>query len=304
MGTPDFASGILTALYERGHEVVLAVTQPDKPKGRGNVMQPPPVKEVALSHGTKVFQPKRVREPENVAVLREAQPDVIVVAAFGQILTSDILNLPKYGCINVHASLLPKYRGASPIQSAILAGETESGVTIMRMDEGIDTGDMIAQQAVPLSPEETGGSLFEKLSVLGATLLCDTLEEIGRGTATYTPQDHTKATQTVKLTKALGAIDWKQSAVTIERLVRGLSPWPGTYTTLNGKTLKIWKAALTDGVTSGEAGTVQIAKDRLFVATGDGVLEIKELQLEGKKRMEAGAFLHGVTLSSDTRLGA
>lgn len=242
MGTPDFSVGTLENLIQAGHEIVLVVTQPDKPKGRGRAMQCPPVKEAALSHGLEVYQPKRVREPECVERLREKEADIIVVVAFGQILPKEILETPKYGCVNVHASLLPKYRGASPIQWAVINGEKVTGVTTMRMDEGLDTGDMILKEEVVLSKDETGGSLFERLAQTGAELCVRTLEEIEKGTAVYIPQNHSQATHTTIIKKQLGEIDWSKSARELECLIRGLNPWPSAYTNLDGKTLKIWSA--------------------------------------------------------------
>lgn len=225
MGTPDFSVGTLEALIAAGHEVVLAVTQPDKPKGRGNTLQYPPVKETALAHGIEVYQPKRIREPECVEYLRKYNADIFVVVAFGQILTKEILDMPKYGCINVHASLLPKYRGAAPIQWAVINGETVTGVTTMRMDEGIDTGDMILKEEVVLDEEETGGSLFDRLAETGAELCVKTLAAVEDGTAAYTPQNHEEATHTGMIKKQLGEIDWTKPAAELERLVRGLNPW-------------------------------------------------------------------------------
>lgn len=303
MGTPDFSVGILKELVSAGHEVVLAVTQPDKPKGRGNEVQFPPVKEEARFLGIEVFQPKKVREPENIAYLREKHPDIIVVAAFGQILPKEILEMAPFGCVNVHASLLPKYRGASPIQWAVLSGEKESGVTIMRMDEGIDTGDIIAQEAVPLSPEETAGTLFEKLAALGARLLCETLPSIENGTATYTKQNDREATRTGKIEKEMGRINWKKSAEELERWVRGMSPFPSAFTYLDGRLLKVWKAEAIEKKAEGLPGTVVSERDALLVATGKGTLRIKELQLAGKKRMDAGAFLRGCPVADGTVLG-
>lgn len=304
MGTPDFAVGILEALLAAGHEVALVVTQPDKPKGRGNVLQAPPVKEAALLREIPVFQPKKVRELENIKELRDIQPDAIIVAAFGQILPKEILELAPFGCINVHASLLPKYRGASPIQWAVLNGEKTSGVTIMRMDEGVDTGDIIAQREITLSPEETSESLFEKLSKLGAELLIETLPLVENGTATFTPQEDSEATHTGKIDKELGRINWTKSAEEIERLIRALP----AYTYLDQKTLKIWRAELSaeplpEEPNAGAPGTATAVKKGLLVSTGTTPLLITELQLEGKKRMEAGAFLRGYALAPGARLG-
>ena len=304
MGTPDFSVGTLQALIDAGHEVVLAVTQPDKPKGRGKSMQFPPVKEAALEHGIEVYQPRRVREPECVEYLRSFDADIIVVVAFGQILPKEILEMPKYGCVNVHASLLPKYRGAAPIQWAVINGEKVSGVTTMRMDEGLDTGDMILKEEVVLDEKETGGSLFDRLSGVGAKLCVRTLEAIEDGTAIYTKQDHAAATKPTLIKKQFGIIDWNKPAAEIECLIRGLNPWPSAYTYLNGKTLKIWAAAVKDETSDKEPGELtEVTKHSVGVQTGDGILMLEEVQLEGKKRMSADAFLRGNALSEGMKLG-
>lgn len=305
MGTPDFSVGTLEALIEAGHDIVLAVTQPDKPKGRGKAVQFSPVKEAALSHNIPVYQPKRVREPECVAYLRTFAPDLIVVVAFGQILTKEILEMPKYCCVNVHASLLPKYRGAAPIQWAVINGEKVTGVTTMRMDEGIDTGDMIMKTEVPLSPEETGGSLFDRLSEAGAKLCVETVKAIEDGTAVYTPQNHQEATHTTMIKKQMGEIDFAKPAEEIERLIRGLNPWPSAYTFWGDKTLKIWKASVVEEAADHAApGTiVQVGKESLLVQTGKGLLSLKEVQLEGKKRMDIASFLRGYPLEEGLRFG-
>lgn len=318
MGTPDFSVGTLEALIKAGHEITLVVTQPDKPKGRGKAMQYPPVKEAALAHGLEIYQPKRVREPECIEYLKKFEADVIVVVAFGQILTKEILEMPKYCCVNVHASLLPKYRGAAPIQWAVINGETVTGVTTMRMDEGIDTGDMILKEEVALEKEETGGSLFDRLSQTGAELCVRTLQEIEQGTASYTPQNHQEATHTRIIKKQLGEIDWTKPAVELERLVRGLNPWPSAYTYLDGKTLKLWKASVKNdnhgcGEQPGEAdelsqkeepGTIlKVTKSALEVQTGQGILVLEEVQLEGKKRMTTDAFLRGFAAEAGVKLG-
>ena len=303
MGTPDFAVGTLTALIEAGHEIVLAVTQPDKPRGRKQTLVAPPVREAAVSHGIPVFQPKRVREPEALEELRKYEPELIVVAAFGQLLPKELLDMPTYGCINVHASLLPKYRGAAPIQRAILNGDAVTGVTIMRMDVGLDTGDMIAKEEVVIAPEDTGGTLFDKLSKAGADLLVRTIPSIADGTAVYTPQDESEATKVGQISKKDGRIDFTRSARSIEWQVRGLNPWPSAYTYLGNKTLKIWSAQVREG-TGAEIGTVVfLEKDCFGVQTGDGVLVCLEVQLEGKKRMDAGAFLRGNALEAGVLLG-
>lgn len=304
MGTPDFAAGILEAVVLAGHEVVLAVSQPDKPKGRGKALQFPPVKEYAISQGIEVYQPRKVREAECVEFIRERQPEIIVVAAFGQILPKELLDLPKYGCINVHASLLPKYRGAAPIQWAVINGDKVSGVTIMRMDVGLDTGDIIETAETEISPEETGGSLFDKLEKLGAKLLVETMEKIENGTARYTKQEESQASHVGMIDKSMGDIDWKKSAVEIENLIRGLNPWPSAYTRLNGKTLKIWKALPEPGGEPPKAGCVYLVnKKELKIHTGDGVLSLLEVQLEGKKRMDIPSFLRGYEVLSNGKLG-
>jgi methionyl-tRNA formyltransferase len=304
MGTPDFSVGTLEAILEAGHEVVLAVTQPDKPKGRGNAMQFPPVKECALSHGIEVFQPKKIREAENIEYLRRFEPDIIVVVAFGQILTQEILDMPRYGCVNVHASLLPKYRGAAPIQWAVINGDAVTGVTTMRMDAGIDTGDMIAKREVRIEPDETGGSLFDKLAGVGAQLCVETMEMLEMGTAVFTPQDDALSTHVGMIKKELGFIDWSRHAVEIERLIRGLNPWPSAYTQLDGKTFKIWRAeVVADDAAQSVPGTVlRVGKNELVVQTGEGALSLREVQLAGKKRMDVGSFLRGYPVEAGTVL--
>jgi len=302
MGTPDFAVGALEKLTEAGHEVVLAVTQPDKPKGRGGNMQPSPVKICAMEHNIPVYQPKKVRDTESVEYLRSFSAEIMVVAAFGQILPKEILTMCPFGCINVHASLLPKYRGAAPIQWAIINGDKTSGVTIMRMDEGIDTGDIMEKEEVVLSPEETGGSLFNKLSQKGAELLIETMEKIEKGTATYTKQEESEATYVGMINKNMGKINWELPADEIERLVRGLNPWPSAYTGIKGKTLKIWKAVPEPGGDKADAGKIySVNKKELKVQTGEGVLSLLEVQLEGKKRMDIQAFLRGYEIAPDIR---
>lgn len=307
MGTPDFAVPPLQALAENGYEIAAVITQPDKPKGRGKTFMPTPVKEEAMKHGIPVYQPVKVRDPEFVQILEEMQPDIIIVAAFGQIIPKKVLDLPKFGCINIHASLLPKYRGAAPIQQAVIDGEKESGVTIMRMGTGIDTGDMISKIVVPLEAEETGGSLFDKLALAGAELLIETLPAIADGTAVYEKQPEESPTPyAAMITKQMGCMDFTKSAAELERLVRGMNPWPSAYTRLNGKTLKVWKsgAAASCGKTA-EPGTVlRTDKEGIHVACADGVLILKEVQLEGKKRMDTDAFLRGYRLEEGTVLGA
>lgn len=303
MGTPDFSVGTLEALIEAGHEVVLAVTQPDKQKGRGKAMQFPPVKECALAHGIPVFQPKRVREPECIEELRKYNADVMVVIAFGQILPKEILEMPKYGCVNVHASLLPKYRGAAPIQWAVIDGEKVSGVTTMQMDEGLDTGDMILKTEIVLDEKETGGSLHDKLADAGAKLCVETLKVIEEGTATFTKQGDSPTAYAKMLDKKLGQIDWNRSAAEIERLIRGLNPWPSAYTNWNDKVMKIWEAEVEEESSDAPAGTVvRVTKEAFYVQTGEGQLKVLALQIPGKKRMEADAFLRGYQVEEGTLL--
>ena len=304
MGTPDFSVPTLEKIIAAGHQVMGVVTQPDKAKGRGRHIIYPPVKETALKYGLEVYQPRRVREPEFIEQLKAMAPDVIVVIAFGQILPKEILQLPPYGCINVHASLLPKYRGAAPVQWAVIRGETVSGVTTMRMDEGLDTGDMILKESLPLADDETGGSLYEKLSELGGDLLVQTLEKLKDGTAVFEKQDDSQAGEYARmLTKAMGEIDFSDPAVQIERLVRGLNPWPSAYTKFRGKTLKIWKAAVSDRSYGTDPGViVEVTKTSFTVQTGQGALIIQEVQMEGKKRMDTGAFLRGYPVSVGEKL--
>lgn len=298
MGTPDFAVAPLVALAENGYEVEAVITQPDKPKGRGKTMMPTPVKEEALKHGIPVLQPVKVRDPEFVEELKNLAPDIIIVAAFGQIIPKSILDMPRFGCINIHASLLPKYRGAAPIQQAVIDGEKESGVTIMQMGTGLDTGDMISRIVVPLAKDETGGSLFDKLAQAGAELLVQTLPSIFDGTATREKQPEESPTPyAAMISKKMGLLDFSKNAEELERLVRGLDPWPSAFTFINGKTLKVWKSSVLEKQTQEAPGTV-IAADKggIQVACGQKVLVLHEVQLEGKKRMEVDAFLRGYQL--------
>ena len=304
MGTPDFSVPTLEKIIEAGHEVIGVVTQPDKAKGRGKKVIFSPVKEKALEHGLTIYQPVKARAPEFIEQMRFLNPDVMVVVAFGQILPKDILDIPKYGCVNVHASLLPKYRGAAPIQWAVIRGEKVSGVTTMQMDVGLDTGDMLLKAEVPLAEDETGGSLFDKLSVLGGELLIETLDKMVKGELHPEKQDDSQAGEYARtLDKALGKVDFSMPAVEIERLIRGLNPWPSAYTSYNGKTMKLWKAKVVPG-NDGEPGEIlSVDKNSFTVQTGEGGLCILELQMEGKKRMDAGAFLRGCSMAIGERLG-
>lgn len=316
MGTPDFSVGALEALIEAGHQILAVVTQPDKPKGRGKEIQVTPVKACALAHDIPVFQPVKVREPEAVEVLRGYGADIFVVAAFGQILSEEILTMPRYGCVNIHASLLPKYRGAGPIQWAIINGEKTTGVTIMQMDRGIDTGDMLLKEEVAIDSGETGDSLHDKLAMTGARLIVAALDQIESGDVTPVKQREEETCYAKMLQKSMGQIDWQQSAKKLDCLIRGLISWPGACTRFRGKNLKIWeeevasKEALTlSGVTmegdgASVPGTVAaVSKDAFYVWTGDGILKILSVQPEGKRRMPVKEFLLGYQIKNGEQLG-
>jgi methionyl-tRNA formyltransferase len=303
MGTPDFAVGTLEAIVEAGHEVAAVVTQPDKPKGRGGAVAMSPVKECAVKHGLTVLQPLKARDESFVSELKTYSPDVIVVVAYGQILPEEIINMPKYGCINVHASLLPKYRGASPIQWAVLDGCEYSGVTTMQMDKGLDTGDILEVEKVKLDKKETGGSLFDRLSEVGASLLVKTLEKAEAGTLNPVKQDESEATYVKMISKSFGELDFAKSAETLERMVRALNPWPSAYTHLDGKLLKIWDADVEESTEASAVGAVATDhKTYLKITCGEGVLSVNELQLEGKKRMKTADFLRGYNIKENTIL--
>ena len=297
MGTPDFAVPTLEALCNSDYEVIGVVTQPDKPKGRGKSVQMTPVKECALKYDIPVFQPIKIREEENVAKLEELDIDFMVVVAFGQILPKSILDMPKYGCINVHSSLLPTYRGAAPIQWTIINGESKTGITTMFMDEGIDTGDILLQEETPIYDDETGGSLHDRLADMGAKLLIKTLDGVKAGAIKRIKQDDSKSNYVGMLNKNMGKMDFTKSALELERLVRGLNPWPSAYTSLNGKMFKIWEAKAiedADKYQDVQGGTiVEINKSSIIVKTSKGLLELFEVQLEGKKRMLVEDFLRG-----------
>lgn len=304
MGTPDFAVATLEEIILAGHELIGVVTQPDKEKGRGGKVSFPAIKEAALKHNLNIYQPKRVREPEFLELIRSLEPEVIVVAAFGQLLPKALLDIPAYGCVNVHASLLPKYRGAAPIQAAIINGDEVTGITIMYMDVKLDTGDIILQESIPIAKDETGGSLHDKLAQLGARLLVKALGMIEDKTATRTPQEDSLATYVSMLDKDMGNIDFTQPAINIERMIRGLNPWPSAYTKLNGKILKLWKACVVEYSGDGQPGqVVKVDKNTITVMTGKDALEIQELQLEGKKRMTCDAFLRGYPIERGAILG-
>lgn len=317
MGTPEFAVSALEAIIEAGHRVTAVVTQPDKPKGRGKEIQMTPVKKSALAHGIPVFQPVKVRDAEAVETLRKYNADIFVVAAFGQILSEEILNMPQYGCVNIHASLLPKYRGSAPIQWAIINGETVTGVTIMQMDKGIDTGDMLMKSEVAIDPGETGDSLHDKLAQAGARLIVEALSKIESGDITPVKQNDADSCYAKMLQKSMSRIDWHQSAESLDRLIRGLISWPGASTVYRGKTLKIWEeqvtpqeelqgkaAAAVTGIKDTEPGTVVcVEKEAFYVQTGEGILKISAVQPEGKKRMDVKDFLLGYQVKEGEMLG-
>lgn len=317
MGTPDFAVGTLEALIEAGHRITLVVSQPDKPKGRGHELVPTPVKAAALAHNLPVYQPVRLKGELAEEMIERTEADAIIVAAFGQLIPKSILGMKRYGCINVHGSLLPKYRGAAPIQWAVIDGEKESGVTIMQMDEGLDTGDMLLKRVVPLEEKETGGSLFEKLSKVGAQACVEALEKLEQGLLKPEKQGESPTAYARMLTKEAGNIDFTRPAEEIERLVRGLNPWPSAYTSLHGKTLKIWEAQVVKVLGDGQAGVIEdsredlaapgqivgVTRTAIHVACGQDILAVTQLQLEGKKRMDTAAFLRGYSVEAGTMLG-
>lgn len=295
MGTPDFSVPTLDAIKKDGNEIVLVVTQPDKKKGRKGILTPPPVKEWAVKNNISIFQPVKLREKQNIEELEKYEADVIVVAAFGQILPKEVLDMPKYGCINVHASLLPKYRGASPIQWAILNGDDETGVTTMQMGVGLDDGDILLQKKVPISSEDTGGSLFDKLSKVGADLLIETLHRIEKNDIVRIPQDDEKATHVGLIKKDFGILSFDEENKYILNKIRALNPWPSAFTFYKDKMVKIWKAKSVSFNNKGyEYGDLVVEnKDELLVVTRNGAISILELQEEGKKRMQAADFLRG-----------
>lgn len=305
MGTPDFAVPALNSIAKAGHHISGVVTQPDKPKGRGKEVRPTPVKEFAMELNIPVYQPEKVEDKGFIEQLRKLAPDVIVVIAFGQLLPKEIIDMPKYGCINIHASLLPGYRGAAPIQWVIINGEQRTGVTTMRMDYGLDTGDMLDKVEITIEGKETGGSLHDKLAAAGAALIISTLNDLENGRCKPEKQEDSFSSYAGMLHKGLGDIDFSMDAVKIERLIRGLNPWPSAYTTLNGKTLKLWEADVIEKEYEGNNGEiVEITNRYIIVKTKKNALGITQLQLEGKKRMHSGDFLRGFPLIVGQRFGA
>lgn len=294
MGTPEFAVYALESIVEAGHEVLAVVTQPDKAKGRSKALVPTPVKAKAMEYNIPVYQPEKLRQEENVKLIEDINPDVIVVAAYGQILPESILNIPQYGCVNIHASLLPKYRGAAPIEWSIIDGQQVTGVTTMYMEKGLDTGDMLEKVEVAIEADDTGETLHDKLAVEGAKLILSTLDKLEAGTATRTKQNHEESCYAAMLSKDMGNIDFSKSAVEIERLIRGLNPWPCAFTKIDGKGVKIFKAQVCEvpeGAKPGEI--VDVTKKTFTIACGNGGLIIKNLQPEGKKPMDTVSYLNG-----------
>lgn len=290
MGTPDFAVACLEGVISAGHDVCAVFTQPDKPRGRKMVMTPPAVKVCAQSHNIPVYQPNTLKDGKALDIIKELSPDVIVVAAYGKILPKEIIEYPQYGCINVHGSILPKYRGAAPIQWSVINGDSETGITTMLMNEGLDTGDMLLVRKTPISIDDTASSVFDRLASIGADLIVETLDLAEKGELNPIKQDDALSTYAPMLDKSISEIDWSKDALTVHNLVRGLYDWPIAYTYLQGKKLKIYKTAISD--LCGNAGEI-VSVSPLTVACGSGALEILELQLEGKKRMDYKSFLLG-----------
>ena len=314
MGTPDFAAGILKAITESDHEVVAVVTQEDKARGRSDKLMAPPVKETAVKYGIPVFQPRKVKDEESVARLREYNADIFVVAAYGQILSKEILDMPRFGCINTHASLLPKYRGAAPIQWAIADGEKETGVTIMQMDEGLDTGDILYTRKVDITEDDTGESLFDKLEEISKRLIVEALDRIEVGDINPVKQDGSAATYARILKKEMGVLDFTKDAAELERLIRAFTPWPGTYTYLNGKILKVIGASIAcrdeldreckdPHALEVPGGIAGVSGSAVYVATGKDYLKLTGVQLEGKKKMPVSDFLRGCPVMAGDKLG-
>ena len=304
MGTPDFSVDCLKALVASKHEIVGVFCQPDKPVGRKQELTPPDVKVEALKHGLTVYQPTSLRNGKGTEILEGIKPDLVVVVAYGKILPHDFLVYPKYGCINIHASILPKYRGASPIHYAVLNGDEETGVTAQQMNDGVDTGDILHIKKCPIGINDTTERMYEILAPLGAETLMETIDMLEKGELNPVVQDESLATHVGLLTRDMSGIDWTKSAFEIHNKIRGLYSWPGASTTLNGKTLKIHSAVLSDKKANNKPGEVVDSNGKIIVCCGDGnCVELKTVQLEGKKRMEVSAFLNGNSLEKGTVLG-
>ncbi len=302
MGTPDFALQTLQGLIDAGCNLVGVYTQPDRPKGRGKQLAAPPVKTLALKHDIPVYQPLKLRQPETVAELKDLAPDLIIVVAYGQILPKSVLDIPRHGCINVHASLLPKYRGAAPINKAIIDGETETGITTMYMDVGLDTGDMLVKKSLSIGPQETAGELHDRLASLGRETMAETLQQLCAGTLQREVQADDQSTYASMMKKTDGRIDWTRSAKEIHNHVRGLEPWPGAYTTINGELLKLAGTRPEEAYTGEPGSIVSADKNGVRIACGSGTLLVEQLQLAGRKRLAAGDFLRGCPLEPGTLL--
>ncbi len=304
MGTPDFAVSCLEALYKENHEVVAVVTQPDRPKGRGKKVLPPPVKVKAMEYGTEVLQPEKIRDKVYIEKIKTMDFDCIVVVAFGQILPKEILDLPEKGCINVHASLLPKYRGAAPINWVIVDGEEKTGITTMYMNEGLDTGDMVLKEEVDIEEDMTAGQLHDILAEVGAKVLIETLDLIDQGKAPRTPQNDSESCYASMLNSKTGLIDWKNSSKDIYNLVRGLNPWPVAYTMYKGKKMKVWKCKIADVNKADEPGKIlKVDKSGIYVGTGNGILVIEEIQLPNSRKMTVDEYIRGNTIENSVILG-
>ncbi len=303
MGTPDFAVEPLKALVNNGYEVCGVVTQPDKPVGRKAILTPPPVKVEAENFGIKVYQPQTLKNGEGMEILRELNPDVVIVVAYGKILPKDFLEFPKYGCINIHGSILPKYRGAAPIQRCVLDGEEYAGVTSMQMDVGLDTGDMLLVEKTKIGENETAGELFDRLSPLGAELLIKTLVALEKGELTPEKQNDEESTYASMLDKTMSPVDFSKSAWEVHNQIRGLDPWPVALTYLEGKTLKLFRSSISNALSGGKAGETKTLKNGLAIFCGDGkAIVVSEVQFEGKKRMNAADFLRGHPIPDGTIL--
>ncbi|SCH13387.1 Methionyl-tRNA formyltransferase [uncultured Clostridium sp.] len=304
MGTPDIAVGCLQKIIDEKHDILGVVTQPDKPVGRGKKMGMPPVKELALKYDIPVYQPIKARDEEFVKILKDLNPDLIVVVAFGQILPKAILDIPKFGCVNVHVSLLPKYRGAAPINWVIINGEEKTGVTTMYMDEGLDTGDMILTSEFELNDEMTAGELHDVMKEEGAKVLKETIDLIAKGEAPRIPQNHEEFTYAPMMNKTLGQIDFSKPAKEIHNLVRGVNPWPSAYTTYKDQTMKVWKTKVLDETSGTNPGTIlKVDKEGIRVSTKDNVLLIKEIQMPGKKRVLVEEYIKGNSIETNEVLG-
>lgn len=304
-GTPEFAVPSLEMLIIEGYEVIAVVTQPDKPKGRGNKLTAPPVKEFALKHGINVLQPSKIKTPEFVQQIRALSPDLLITAAYGKILSKDLLEVPALGCINVHGSLLPQYRGAAPIHWAVINGERTTGITTMFTDVGLDTGDILLKKELEIDTDITVGELHDKMAILGAYVLKVTLEELKKGTLERKPQDNTLSSYAPIISKELGLIDWNKTAQQIHNLVRGTNPWPGSYTFLNGNRMRIWRTNLASyietGLVNGEIA--QVSLDGILVKCSDGYILVKEIQFDSSKRMSVGDYVKGHQIDVGEKLG-